>query len=245
MKCRRESFDDVARVLFPKNPSRGQDFLESIAFLDEIDGSDDSNLIASLQARIATLESELSTPRWEDLRAPAPSFALGGSSDPGFIKVLDDGSGSTGVFAYAFDASTEEELFQVFQMPHSWAGGDIRAHVHWMPVSTAGSAGLDVCWGLEYSWAAIGSVFGNTEFLYGDVQHLGSGETLTADTHYLTAIGDISGLGKGISSMLICRIFRDATGVGGTDDYTADAALLELDLHYQVDSFGSRWEYVK
>ena len=49
----------------------------------------------------------------------------------------------------------------------------------------------------------------------------------------------------GVSAMLIGRVFRDATGAGGTDDYGADAILLEIDFHYEIDGFGSRDEYIK
>jgi hypothetical protein len=42
-----------------------------------------------------------------------------------------------------------------------------------------------------------------------------------------------------ISSMLVCRIFRNATDA--TDDtYDDDAGLLEIDFHYEADMVGSR-----
>jgi hypothetical protein len=45
--------------------------------------------------------------------------------------------------------------------------------------------------------------------------------------------------------MLVCRLFRDAAGVGGTDDYDDDAGLLEIDFHYEIDTIGSRTETAK
>ncbi len=42
--------------------------------------------------------------------------------------------------------------------------------------------------------------------------------------------------------MIICRVFRAATGAGKTGDYVA---LLEVDFHYEIDSFGSDSEYIK
>jgi hypothetical protein len=185
---------------------------------------------------------------WDDLRFSAESSKLGGAKDPGFAVFLTDGGtpASQGVFIYWFDKATEEELFFAAQMPHSWKEGtDIEAHVHWVGKTTAPGAGTDVCWGMEYTWANINSVFPATTLIYGDEQSNGATETITANKHYLTELGTISGTGKTLSSMLICRVFRDAAGVGGTDDYDADAGLLEIDFHYQVDSFGSKEEYVK
>lgn len=181
--------------------------------------------------------------QWDDLRVPILSTKTGGSKDPTFTKVFDNGAGSQGVFSQMFSATVEEELYFEAQMPHAWMqGSDIEAHVHWIP-SVNGGVGEDVSWGLEYTWATIGEVFGNTTIIYGDVNHLG--EDLIADKHYLTELGAISATGKTFSSMLLCRVFRDATGAGGTDDYGSLAGLLEIDFHYQLDSLGSNEEYVK
>jgi hypothetical protein len=183
---------------------------------------------------------------WDDLRFPALTAKVGGVNDPSWGQLKDNGSGSTGVYIYFFDKNTEQELFFVAQMPHSWAEGtDIEAHVHWTPASTAPGAGTDVCWGLEYTWANINGTYGNTAIIYGDEQSNGATETITADKHYLTELGTISGSGKTISSCLVCRVFRDAGSTGGTDDYDDDAGMIEVDFHYQINSFGSDDEYVK
>ena len=186
--------------------------------------------------------------QWDDLRIAINSTKLGGSKDPGFAVFKTDGGApaSQGVFLYWFDKSNEEELYFVAQMPHAWdEGTDIECHVHWVPASTSASAGLDVCWGLEYTWANINGTFGNTTLIYGDEQTNGATETITVDKHYLTELGTIDATGKTMSSMLVCRVFRDATGAGGTDDYDDDAGLLEIDFHYQINSLGSKEEYVK
>jgi len=183
-------------------------------------------------------------PSWADLRVPALAGKIGVGSPPAFTKVLDDGAGSAGVFAYLFDDTADEQLFFVVQMPHDWKiGSDIESHVHWMPVANGG-AGENVSWGLEYSMQERGSTFANTTIIYGDVST--PDETLIADRHYVTEIGDIDMSGvTTISAMFICRIFRDATSTGGIDDYGDDAALLEIDFHYIRDTLGSRTEYIK
>lgn len=169
---------------------------------------------------------------WEDLRVAVTATAKSGTNDPGFAKVKDNGSSSTGVFAYLFDASTEESLFFTVQMPHAWkAGTDIKAHVHWTP--TIDSEDEDnIVWGLEYAWANIDAQFGNTTLVTGT-----DTGTFVAGYHYVCAINTISGSGKTESSMLLCRVYRDADS--SSDDYAADAALLEIDFHYQVEKQGT------
>lgn len=177
-------------------------------------------------------------PGWDDLRVSLVNAQKGGVQDPDFIQVKDDGSGSTGVFAYGFDAGTEEELFFAVQIPHDWKEGTaIRPHIHWCPTNTNTGS---VSFGLEYTKATNGSAFGNTTIL--DVQQAGSG---TAYEHQIAAWDEISMTGDKISTMLLCRVFRDAGGSLGTDDYNADAVLLEVDFHYKRNDLGSRAEYKK
>ena len=139
-------------------------------------------------------------------------------------------------------------------MPHQWKQGtDIVPHVHWTPKANA-AANECVKWGLEYTWANVGDVFPLTEIIYtdatDDTTQTEQGVTLVANTHYVSyftlppnGLPMTSGAGKEISSMLVCRLFRDATDP--TDDYTDDAGLLEFDFHYQVDAPGADGEWVK
>lgn len=108
-----------------------------------------------------TLFSQPEAIYWDDLKAPALS-GKAGSSPPGFIQFKDNGSGSTGVFGYAFDDSSEEELFMAVQVPHNWKiGTNLEMHLHWVP-SANGNADEVVNWGVEYTLQDIGEVFGNT-----------------------------------------------------------------------------------
>lgn len=180
---------------------------------------------------------------WDDLRFPATSTKLGGSKDPGFSVFKFNGTGSQGVFTYWFDGSQEEEVYLMAQMPHSWKqGSSISPHVHWTP--SANGTGT-VSWGLEYSWANIAGVFPATSFMYAN-SNLQGAVNISGSVHYLTEFPDITGSSKTISSMLAMRLFRNATGGGGSgDSYTGDAGLLEFDIHYQIDSLGSNEEHNK
>lgn len=176
-----------------------------------------------------TLELVGDATTWDDLRIPITQTKLGGSKDPGFAKILDNGSGSQGVFAVLFDKATEEEVYTAIQLPHNWReGSSIRAHFHWSPTDTDTG---DVVWGIEYSWASIGETFGNTTLT--TVTDTASG---TADDHLMTSAIVIDGTGQGSSSMIMCRLYRDAANEA--DTYDADAALLEFDVHYEVSSLG-------
>ena len=48
----------------------------------------------------------------------------------------------------------------------------------------------------------------------------------------------ISGTGKGSSSMIMCRLFRD--GANAADTFEHNAYFMEFDLHYPIDTLGSR-----
>ena len=180
---------------------------------------------------------------WDDLRFSAVSSKLGGSKDPGFAVFKTNASGSQGVFTYWFDDDAEEEIYLIAQMPHAWkAGSLISPHVHWTPAANGTGT---VSWGLEYSWANVNSVFPSTSTIYGN-QVLGSHVNISGSVHYLTELSAITGTSKTLSSMIVMRLFRNATGAGSSgDSYANDAGLLEFDIHYEMDGLGSESEYTK
>ena len=176
---------------------------------------------------------------YEDLRVPMTSIKLAGVKNPDFVQFKDDGAASKGVYVWAFDDAAEEEMFFSVQMPHGYnEGTDIDPHVHWAPDGNGG-AGDVVSWGLEYTWANIGGDFGNSVIISANA-HFPADAALVGDRHYRTDLPDIAGAGKTISSVLVCRIFRDATGALQVDDYGNDAFLFEFDFHFKVNSLASR-----
>ena len=121
-------------------------------------------------------------------------------------------------------------MFFTGQLPHTWVQGtDIEPHVHYVrPVNDTGT----VVWGLEYTWQNMQGVFGETKtvYSYNPVESL-------ANKHIYQSFGLISGKGKEVSSMLVCRIFRDAANP--LDTYNHDVGLLEVDFHIKNNSIGS------
>lgn len=149
-------------------------------------------------------------------------------------------AGSRGVILKYFSPDIVNELYFECQMPHRWLeGSDIHAHIHFVP-NADGGVGEKITWGLEYSWSEIGSVFGNTTVITNSDEVHGD---LVKNKHSYNQIGIIDGTGKGLSSMLCCRIFRDAENVD--DTFTNFAGILEFDFHYQIDDAGSRLEFEK
>jgi hypothetical protein len=149
--------------------------------------------------------------------------------------------GSRGTVLRFFSPDVFNEVFFEIQMPHAWRQGtNIRPHLHFIP-QIDGGVGEKIRWGLEYTWADLGDVFPNTTIIYSDT--IVPNETMVANTHYLTQLPEIDGTGKTFSSMIACRLFRDAESVD--DNFPGFAGLLEFDLHYQTDSLGSNEEYVK
>lgn len=172
---------------------------------------------------------------WDDLRFPVTSLRVGAAAPPAFAKYLDNGAGSAGVYGLMFDGGGEEQVWFTAQLPHSWKeSSNIEAHVHWS--ATDGNAGW-VKWGVEYTVSQIGGNFPPTAIIYG------SGQVQGASGHVYTDIDpwiDMSAI-SGVSPMLVCRLFRD----GGNDSYGSDAALFEVDFHYELDSLGSNTESSK
>jgi hypothetical protein len=180
---------------------------------------------------------------WDDLRFPSTVFAKAGSSDPGFAVFKTYVSGSHGVYLYWFDASAEEELYMVAQMPHDWKiGSVIKPHVHWVPAANGTGS---VSWGLEYTWASLNQAYGTTNIIYGNTTTAGF-SNVSGSISYLTPLPAITGTNQLLSSMIALRLFRNATSMAGSGDtYPNDAGLLEFDIHYEKDSLGSNEEFTK
>jgi hypothetical protein len=173
---------------------------------------------------------------WTDLRFPITSTKVGGTKDPTFTKVGDNGAGSQGVFTYSFSQNQEQELYFVAQMPHSWLiGTDLDCHVHW-GASDAGAGG--VVWGLEYVAAAIDGDLSTTTIVTNAATASG-----TAKQNQYFDLAMIDTTGWELSQLFLCRVFRDVAD--GADDYGSGAFLYEIDFHFQQDSLGSQEEFLK
>lgn len=169
-------------------------------------------------------------PAYEDLRFPASAInPPGAAEDPDF---------DTTNCGWLFDPGATEVLYVLAQIPHAWKEGTtLKPHVHWEKTTSAAGA---VRWQLRYEWASYYEARTSLTTINATTPVADSD---TADVHLITPLPTIAGTGRQISDMLCMRLER----VGGhaSDTYGADARLLEFDIHYEVDSFGSSQEYSK
>jgi hypothetical protein len=180
--------------------------------------------------------------QWDDLRVPLSEPSTG-TVKPDWGRFPFGSEGSM-PFINWFKASGIDEMYFVVQMPHDWKeGSTIMPHIHWVPSQNGATGPTVPRWGLQYAWLQIGETFSSYTNIYGTVTI--PSEVLVKDRHYLTKLGTggIVGTGKTLSSMLVCRIFRD--GSDAADTFAGLAGALEVDFHYQRNTLGSRLEYTK
>jgi len=160
------------------------------------------------------------------------TLALGTTWVSGLMGVS---SGSIGVMALSFPPNQVTEFFGSVQFPHKYKEGTtIFPHVHWAGEDTSPG---DVVWKLEYLWVNIGAALqANTTI----VSHTVANDTVTAGLHRMNDVpsAGIAGTGKTISSIMQYRLYRD--GADSADTYGKKVYLSEFDIHYEIDTIGSK-----
>lgn len=186
----------------------------------------DNETTADINSNTSRLDA-IEAIKWDDLKAPASSLATDGSVKPPTRDTVDG--------SLIFE--TEQSIAIWFQMPHAWLeGSEIRPHLHY--VKETSESGL-VSWTMSYKWANPLEVFPSLSTP--TLSSIGVPDGDTANQHALSTFNSITDATKQISSMLCIVIERDLA----TDTYAGDVKLLEMDIHYQIDSKGSVQEYIK
>ena len=190
-----------------------------------------------------TIRLEGAATCWDDLMIPGHAVKLTGNSPP---DLLGNFVGDNTLDIYVFDGvDTLEQVFFTVQLPHCWKeGSTIYPHVHVSPISTNSSdlTPRVVRFTLEYTWSNINDTFGNTAIINLDTDPFVPNTSQWKHLLCKNSSG-ISGTGKKLSSMLVCRLFRDPAD--NADTYPQDIAFLQFDIHYEIDSLGSSKEYIK
>ena len=180
--------------------------------------------------------SRVTPATWDDLKVPMSAVKIQAADKPPDFEEFIAGSD---LYTYAFDGADDEQVFFVIQVNHNYKfGTDLHCHVHWSP--TTNDAG-NVQWCLSFTVAEIGGTFSSPAAATCATGAAGG----TAWTHNITELVEIDGSAiDSVSSMGVMRLYR--FGSDPADTYNAhDAALLEFDCHYQIDSWGSDTEYTK
>lgn len=174
---------------------------------------------------------------WEDLRTPTNQLKVHGVKPP----VWTDYKGGQ-VLAFEDQAVNYQTVYFTWQMPHAYKlGTTVYPHVHATPEdATAG----DVYWEFTYSIAEVDGIFQNPTIV-NTVQAMPT----IADQHKFHKIATIDGTempasGEDVSTVLVCSLTRRSDNV--LDTFNGKSVyLLEVDLHYEIDTVGSRQELSK
>ncbi|MDT8394012.1 MAG: hypothetical protein RQ761_09205 [Bacteroidales bacterium] len=170
---------------------------------------------------------------WNDFVVPGSAAKVGSVNPPAFIAFVD------GIYTLAFSGGNNnyDQVFLAIQMPHDWDEGTaIEPHVHWSPAAVTTATEV-VNWNFEYVWQDYESVFPSASQKINNI----AGDVVASFRHNMTSFGLIDATGMKISSILMCRLWRN----GHTDSYNDNAFLLSFDIHYQTNTIGSRDQYIK
>ena len=225
---------------------------------DSIYGSSNYSISLPYQGNVARIESWPQSDKyvlyngafttqdaaWDDLLINSGVFKFSGSADP---TLQDWQPGSSGATFKVYKFKKNDEIYFSCQLPHTYKQGtDLKVHVHWTPCDRGvAEDGKYVGWKLDYSWANInGDPFPASGTI--DMHDTCSGVN---DYHEVSAgLTSIDGTDKTISSMLVGRLYRTDTGTDDTwvgTTASQSPAVLQFDIHHQIDTIGSRIEWVK
>jgi hypothetical protein len=173
---------------------------------------------------------------WEDSMIPAVTFRTGGTA----LTFIDCGNG---IFLTRFDVG--DIFYPQIQLPHKYKiNSEIRPHLHLMVNTAIGATNYNVEVTTSEAWANIGSVFPvPTPTTTGLVHSFQNAAQYKHDIMTLPPITP-SAIQGGLSSYVMYKIERITSSVQPLNP-AASLFILGMDLHYQIDSMGSRQELIK
>lgn len=191
-----------------------------------VDASLNLRVLKSGDTMTGTLTFSGNGTTWEDLVMPLTTTKVGSNSLPHF---------DFNELAYMFpNNDTTEILYFQVQMPHQRKiNSDVNPHIHYKQKTNQKPV-----FKLDYKWFNLGDTVPSTWKTY--VMDASVFNWIDSSTHQL-AIGStmLDGSTYGISSMMLCKLYRDDAVV------TGDVPAWQFDIHYEIDSIGSNQEYIK
>jgi hypothetical protein len=170
--------------------------------------------------------------RWEDLRFPAQ-----GINPPGAVTdpAVDAATG-----LLSFSGTLNNAIAGVAQMPHAWTPGSlVRPHLH---LRFPTSAAANTRWAFQYDIANVTGDFTNASGTYTTLATITVANPQNVNKHVVASFGDLAMTGFRESAVILWRIARLAA-TDGLDNDTNACLLIEFDIHYQVEKWGSVPEY--
>lgn len=186
-----------------------------------------------------TLEFHGDATVWNDYVVPFSSVKTKGVKIPSWESFMGN------IYQWAFEdkdkISDEQEVGFVIQLPHDWDGSTIYPHIHWSPEDNNSGS---VVWAIEYTWVKYDET---TPLAFPATTVLTATGSATNNGHKhliakFPAISPTSSQNT-VSSLLVVTFYRNSTA--SADTYKSDAFALSFDIHYRINTIGSREEYVK
>lgn len=177
---------------------------------------------SEMDGNISTLDSRTKLGWRDNIIQMTPR---GGVTEPPLVQFRDN------IYLLSFSQFDNMEAFGNFHVDHDYAlNTPLYLHIHW---STSTTSIGTVRWGFEYSVAKghQQEAFPATTTVY--VEQTTDG---TPYKHYVAELSDANAIpGTNIEpdTIILCRVFRDATHPNDTLD--GGAFGICLDLHYQAD----------
>ncbi len=151
------------------------------------------------------------------------------------------GEGTEDSFAtHDFNPTTEESVFFHLEIPHYYADAGI-IHIHFdFFVDTAPASAQSVVWGVEYKKQSIGDNFdfdAGTTIGYTQTSITTGTPANDKKVHQSSEVNLVT-TGFAANDYILLRLFRDADGTGGTDDFTGDARVIDYHIELLSDKLG-------
>ena len=159
---------------------------------------------------------------WRDITSSIEVRGTG-ANDPTFAVYT-----GTLLRQYQFSASTMNEVFMVFHVPHDWVPGtSIYFHTHWSNASAVPDTG-NVVWKFDYSFA---KGFGQGAFPAVSTVQVIAASPAVRYTHNVSETPAVTIAEMEVYGLILVRCYRDATNASDT---CTDAVFLHTaDIHYQ------------
>jgi hypothetical protein len=169
---------------------------------------------------------------YDDEQVNFALFQFAGNNDPAWVDF------TLGAVSFqALEFAQSDEVFFTVQLHHNYEQGTtLYPHVHWTPAGRGNEEnGKTVAWKVDVAVGVVGSEF--AEPVTVDMTDACSG---TDNHHELSpSTATLSGSGLKVSTILLCRLYRDAGDTWAGTVSGQLPLLLQFDIHIKIDSVGS------
>lgn len=175
------------------------------------------------------LDTAAPTFGWRDLTSDITVRGIG-AADPTYALY-----GGTVFRQFSFSATTEQEVFMTFHVPHDYVPGTaIYFHAHWSNAAATPNTG-DVVWGFDYSFA---KGFNQEAFPAVTSITVTQASPATRYRHMIAETTAITIPTLEVDGLILVRGYRKAADAADT---CTDAVFLHtMDIHYQSSNLATK-----